>query len=177
MASDLDLDEMNKRAKALLEELYPGLTKEQIQQIQRNRLKWAEEPPLEAFSQKLKTIILDGVHDQGTWEVEGIDPETVDGVIPEIKQAFIDDGWVEIITGGCTHPDFKKRNCRFNHECEYCMFCGEERHMIVSERDAHDKPIPTMTEAEWEAKAIKDGWNKPSITKGSSISVRKNSQS
>jgi hypothetical protein len=71
------------------------------------------------------------------------------GAYKQIKQAFIEDGWVKIITGECTHPDFKKRNCRLNHECEYCVFCGEERHMSASEQDSHDKSVPTMTGQEW----------------------------
>jgi hypothetical protein len=57
----------------------------------------------------------------------------------EWEAKAIKDGWVKIITGECMHPDFVKRNCRLNHECEYCTFCGEERHMSASDQDAHDE--------------------------------------
>lgn len=43
---------------------------------------------------KLKEIILANVFDAGTYDVEGIDPETVDDVIPLIKQAFTEAGWI-----------------------------------------------------------------------------------
>lgn len=44
---------------------------------------------------KLKEIILENVSDAGSYDIEGIDPETVDKAIPLIKQAFADEGWVE----------------------------------------------------------------------------------
>lgn len=43
---------------------------------------------------KLKQVIMDRVVDIGSYDVEGIDPESVDAVIPEIKQAFVDEGYI-----------------------------------------------------------------------------------
>ena len=51
-----------------------------------------------SLDKRLKEILMEGVHDIGTYAPEGIDPETVDDVLPAIKQAFIDEGWGHIYT-------------------------------------------------------------------------------
>lgn len=90
------------------------------------------------LDEKLREIILENVCDQGFYDVEGIDPESVDTAIPLIKQAFADEPIIKAAlaykqAGGDTSDVF-----------------------IISRKDAERNMVGYMSGSDWYERFVKE---------------------
>lgn len=74
-------------------------------------------------------------------------PPTDKSKIKLIKQAFADEGYIQLNTD-CSHR-FAYTFCDMQHEGETCERCGLFRHMAKNAADSHVAPVSVMTGQEW----------------------------
>lgn len=89
---------------------------------------------MKSLDSKLREILFSHNWDQGVYELEGTDPEVVEAVIPEIKQAFADEFYEKM----AFNPAF-----------------------LDGLLEAAKEDGNLMTGQEWEQKALKEGWRRP----------------